>query len=246
MEYLRKVGGKSENRKSVIVEAGALAVAANVKHLSLTSKYDIPSPNNVSSYCQEGKGLLIEPMPSPPKRPSHGNTRFQLIWLKSCVLFTLFASFMIIMGNTKQCEYFMTILRERYNVKSKEMWMLRKNNLQVYKNLMNGFYKLFDRKTLKFPINEPLKLRSNWEVQDFSNLLETFSKIRKLDLSDDSKNFFSKFSFQCFNPVWEYIDQHKKCDEDKCKEAQAKIYEYAGIEEGLAHLEEMSEKTHIG
>jgi len=90
MEFLRKVEAESEDRMSVIVEAGALAIVSNVEPVPI-SKYDIPS-NNESSHCEAGEGLSIIPLPPSPKMPSRGNTNNQLKLIKSLVLMTLFAT----------------------------------------------------------------------------------------------------------------------------------------------------------
>merc|ERR1712070_20166 len=78
MECLRKMRQKSENRMSIIVEAGALAIVSNVEHLSLTSKYDISSIKPLHN--GEGKEGFIEEKPHSLEKtmiPSSVNTNIQ-------------------------------------------------------------------------------------------------------------------------------------------------------------------------
>jgi len=79
MECLRKGEEKSENRRSIIVEAGALAVAANVEHLSLTSKNNIASIEQVR--CEEFPSSKITNMTSPVYIQDKWNRSFVLMIL---------------------------------------------------------------------------------------------------------------------------------------------------------------------
>jgi len=89
MECLRKGEEKSENRRSIIVEAGALAVAANVEHLSLTSKNNIASIEQVR--CEEFPSSKITNMTSP--------VYIQDKWNRSFVLMILLATSGLVVWN---------------------------------------------------------------------------------------------------------------------------------------------------
>jgi len=164
MEFLRKAGEKSEDRMSVIVEAGALALVSNVSPLSPTSNND-----NASTEPSHKKGFIEEPRCSlpVPKMSSHVNTNIQHKLIKSLVLMILFATGGFVMWNGEEwkASYKKRAEEEEKKKEEERVSSRRSQYNEVLRVHFNGegspfyqeYYKKFDKlgeENYDFSVNE--------------------------------------------------------------------------------------------
>jgi len=180
MECLRTMEAKSKeskNRLPSIVEAGVLAVATIVDNPTTTTT-DNPTTTTTDNAT------------TTTTTTTENSTTGSLDKIQNMLMLTQLE------GHAN----------DQHNREDKNLWedICDKD---IYKELLTRISKVYKTEckySLPELVMEKLELKSDVDlnINDFDNLLETFSRIMELRLPDSTKQYLFYYSLQCIEPVW--------------------------------------------